>query len=107
MIAKDEARMTERDDLLDAIDRLNGRRSRLMADESRLHEAYMAAPDVEAAALGNRLEDICGEIDEIGGKIEPLKARLWEIEGAVSRYADQVAQVMDEMLMTFTREEEE
>jgi hypothetical protein len=78
--------MTERVELLVEIARLDARRAVLMADERRLHNAFMAEDD-EAAAnrIAVQLEDICGELDEISDKRGVAKARLYLIDAKQSR----------------------
>jgi outer membrane murein-binding lipoprotein Lpp len=78
--------MTEREELTAKIAQLEARRTELMADEDRLHNAFMKEDDeAKANRIATDLQDICGELDEIGVKIGIAKAKLYLIEAQISR----------------------
>jgi hypothetical protein len=78
--------MTEREELLVEIAQLEARRTVLMVDERRLHAAFMAEDDeAEANRIATDLQDICGEIDEIGDHIGMASTALYLIEARISR----------------------
>jgi hypothetical protein len=57
-----------------------------MTDEARLHAAFMAEDDESKAnQIAYQLEDICGELDEISGKIGVGGTLLHLIEARISR----------------------
>jgi predicted nucleic acid-binding Zn-ribbon protein len=69
--------MTELQECLVEIGQLEARRALLMVRERLKQAAYMAEEDEdEAKRIVIELQDICGEIDEIGNKIEAARARL-------------------------------
>jgi hypothetical protein len=77
--------MTEREKLIVEIAKLEARRFELLADETRLHSAFMAEEDeAEANRLAADLQDICGELDEIGDLIGAAAAKLYLIEAPIS-----------------------
>jgi hypothetical protein len=78
--------MTEREELTATIAALEARRFELMADETRLHAAFMAEENEdEANRIATDLQDICGEIDEISGKLGVGRSLLHLVEGRISR----------------------
>jgi hypothetical protein len=78
--------MSERVDLLVEIAQLEARRTVRMADEALKHAAFMAEDDeAKANRIATDLQDICGELDEIGVKIGIAKAKLYLIEAQISR----------------------
>jgi hypothetical protein len=78
--------MAEREELIVEIAKLELRRTVLMADEGRLHAAFTAEDDEdEANRIATDLQDICGELDEIGDLIGAAAAKLYLIEAQISR----------------------
>jgi hypothetical protein len=79
------AKMTEREELLIEIAQLEARRTVLMADEALKHNAFMAEDDeTKAERIATDLQDICGELDEISGKLTIAKELLYAIEATIS-----------------------
>jgi hypothetical protein len=77
--------MTEREKLIIEIARLEARRTALMADEIRLHTAFMKESDeTKANRIAAYLQDVCGALDKIGGKLGIAKAQLYDIEAGIS-----------------------
>lgn len=75
--------MSERTERLAEIAKLEERRKVLLADEGRLHAAFMAEDnEAEANRIAAQLEDICGELDEISDLIGCAAAILYDIEAA-------------------------
>jgi predicted P-loop ATPase len=78
--------MTEREELLVKIAQLEARRTVLMADEALKHAAFMAEDDeAKANRIAAGLQDICGELDEIGDNVGIAVAKLALIEARISR----------------------
>jgi hypothetical protein len=77
--------MSRRTDIIQEIAELEARRAVMVERERHLHAAFMAASESEERQIACDLEDVMGELDELGEKIGCATARLYLIEAKISR----------------------